>query len=50
MTDREMVERLMDHIVDQQETIEQLQEYIVALERSIRMRRASLVFELPPPA
>jgi len=50
MTDREMVERLMDYIVDQQETIEQLQEHIVVLERSIRMRRASLVLALPPPA
>ena len=50
MTDREMVERLMDYIVDQQETVEQLQEYIVALERSIRMRKAAVVLPLPPPA
>jgi len=49
MTDREMVERLMDHIVDQQDTIEDLQDHIVVLERSILMRKASRVLEMPPP-
>lgn len=49
MNNTELLIRLLDHIDGQAETIQSLQEYVDALERSFVLREVAHRFELPPP-
>jgi len=50
MNNREEAVNLRQYIVSQRIIIQDLKDYIEVLEKSIRMKEASVMFALPPPA